>query len=105
MQFNITQPLLQNYKIDNLRATLEASRKDREAADIQLQSTDRLDHAQREERYWDLAYNIDNLKAQQQSLDLASGSWRTTRSASRLERWRRSTSSRHSRKWPGTKKA
>src|SRR6476619_2122659 len=28
--FSITQPLLQNFKIDNLRATLQATRKDRE---------------------------------------------------------------------------
>src|SRR6476469_4997628 len=71
VQFNITQPLLQNYKIDNLRATLEASRKDREAADIQLQSTIVSTTRNVKNAYWDLAYNIDNLKAQQQSLDLA----------------------------------
>src|SRR4029079_13453453 len=34
INFNVTQPLLQNFKIDNLRAALETSRKDREAADI-----------------------------------------------------------------------
>jgi outer membrane protein TolC len=71
VQFNITQPLLQNYKIDNLRATLEATRKDREAADIQLQSTVVSTTRNVKNAYWDLAYNIDNLKAQQQSLDLA----------------------------------
>lgn len=69
--FSITQPLLQNYKIDNLRATLETTRKDREAADIQLQSTIVSTTRNVKNAYWDLAYNIDNLKAQQQSLDLA----------------------------------
>ena len=69
--FSITQPLLQNYKIDNLRATLETTRKDREAADIQLQSTIVATTRNVKNAYWDLAYNIDNLKAQQQSLDLA----------------------------------
>ena len=69
--FNITQPLLRNYKIDNLRQTLETSRKDREAADIQLQSTIVSTTRNVKNAYWDLAYNIDNLKAQQQSLDLA----------------------------------
>ena len=69
--FSITQPLLQNYKIDNLRATLETTRKDREAADIQLQSTIVATTRNVKNAYWDLAYNIDNLKAQNQSLDLA----------------------------------
>jgi outer membrane protein len=69
--FSITQPLLQNFKIDNLRATLETTRKDREAADIQLQSTVVATTRNVKNAYWDLAYQIDNLKAQQQSLDLA----------------------------------
>ena len=69
--FSITQPLLQNFKVDNLRATLQATRKDREAADIQLQSTIVTTTRNVKNAYWDLAYNIDNLKAQQQSLDLA----------------------------------
>ena len=69
--FNITQPLLQNFKTDNLRTTLEATRKDREAADIQLQSTIVSTTRNVKNAYWDLAYNIDNLKAQQQSLDLS----------------------------------
>ncbi len=69
--FNITQPLLRNYKTDTLRTTLETSRKDREAADIQLQSTVASTARNVKNAYWDLAYQIDNLKAQQQSLDLA----------------------------------
>ena len=69
--FNITQPLLRNYKIDNLRQTLETSKKDREAADVQLQSTIVSTTRNVKNAYWDLAYQIDNLKAQQQSLDLA----------------------------------
>ena len=69
--FNVTQPLLQNFKTDNLRSTLEATRKDRQAADIQLQSTIVATTRNVKNAYWDLAYNIDNLKAQQQSLDLA----------------------------------
>jgi outer membrane protein TolC len=69
--FNITQPLLRNYKIDNLRQTLETSRKDREAADVQLQSTIVSTTRNVKNAYWDLAFQIENLKAQQQSLDLA----------------------------------
>jgi outer membrane protein len=71
VQFSVTQPLLQNFKIDNLRATLQTSQKDRDAADIQLQSTIVSTTRNVKNAYWDLAYNIDNLKAQQQSLDLA----------------------------------
>jgi outer membrane protein TolC len=69
--FNITQPLLRNYKIDNLRQILETTRKDREAADVQLHSTIVATTRNVKNAYWDLAYQIDNLKAQQQSLDLA----------------------------------
>lgn len=71
VSFNITQPLVRNYKIDNLRQTLETTRKDREAADIQLQSTILSTTRNVKNAYWDLAFQIDNLKAQQQSLDLA----------------------------------
>jgi outer membrane protein len=69
--FNFTQPLLQNFKIDTQRATLETSRKDREASDIQVQSTIVSTTRNVKNAYWDLVYQIDNLKAQQQSLDLA----------------------------------
>jgi outer membrane protein len=71
LAFSITQPLLRNYKIDNLRQTLETSRKDRETADVQLQSTIIATTRNVKNAYWELAYQIDNLKAQQQSLDLA----------------------------------
>jgi outer membrane protein TolC len=71
LAFDITQPLLRNYKIDSLRQALETSRKDREAADVQLQSTIALTTRNVKNAYWDLSYQIENLKAQQQSLDLA----------------------------------
>jgi outer membrane protein TolC len=69
--FSATQPLLRNFKIDNVRQQLAVSKKDREAADVQLQSTIALTTRNVKNAYWDLAYQIDNLKAQQQSLDLA----------------------------------
>src|SRR5438105_49152 len=53
--FNITQPLLRTFKTDNLRATLETSKKDREAADIQLQSTVVATTRNVKNAYWDLA--------------------------------------------------
>jgi outer membrane protein TolC len=71
MEFSLTQPLLRNYKIDNTRQLVETSQKDREAADIQLQSTILATTRNVKNAYWDLAYQIENLNAQQQSLDLA----------------------------------
>jgi outer membrane protein TolC len=68
---NVTQPLLKNYRIDTLRQTLETSMKDREAADVQLQATVLATTRNVKNAYWELAYQLDNLKAQQQSLDLS----------------------------------
>jgi outer membrane protein TolC len=69
--FNVTQPLLRNLKVDNVRQQLATSRKDREAADVQLRSTIALTTRNVKNAYWDLVYQLDNLKAQQQSLDLS----------------------------------
>jgi len=69
--FSATQPLLRNFKIDSARQQLETSRKDREASDLQLQSTIVLTTRNVKNAYWDLAYHIANLSAQRQSLDLA----------------------------------
>lgn len=68
---NFTQPLLRNFRIDGARQQLEVSRKDREASDVQLQSTIVLTTRNVKNAYWDLVYQIDNLSAQRQSLDLA----------------------------------
>jgi outer membrane protein TolC len=68
---SVTQPLLRNYKIDTLRQELEVTRKDREAADIQLRSTIVTTLRSVKTAYWDLVYQIENLGAQRQSLDLA----------------------------------
>lgn len=69
--FNITQPLFKNFKVDSVRQQLATSRKDREAADVQLRSTIAVTTRNVKNAYWDLAYQLDNLKAQQQSLDLS----------------------------------
>ena len=71
LAFNLTQPLLRNFKIDNTRQLVETSQKDREAADVQLQATILATTRNVKKAYWDLAYQIDNLQAQRQSLDLA----------------------------------
>jgi len=71
VSFNVTQPLFRNLKIDNARRTVQVARKDRDAADLQLQQSIYATTRNVKNAYWDLAYQIDNLKAQQQSLDLA----------------------------------
>ena len=76
----------------------------RESADVQLQSTIVATTRNVKNAYWDLAYQIDNLAAQQSvAASWPSGCSRTTRSACRSARWRRSTSSRRSRRSRATK--
>jgi outer membrane protein TolC len=71
VSFSASQPLLKNFKIDSVRQQLETTKKDRESADLQLESTVALTTRNVKNAYFDLAFQIDNLKAQQQSLDLA----------------------------------
>jgi len=68
---SITQPLLKNRRTDDVRNQLALSRKDREAADVALHSTIAITTRNVKNAYWDLAFQIANLQAQQQSLDLA----------------------------------
>jgi outer membrane protein TolC len=71
VSLNVTQPLLRNFKIDNARQQFETSRKDRDTADLQLQSTIVATTRNVKNAYWELAYQIASLNAAQQSLDLA----------------------------------
>jgi outer membrane protein len=66
-----TQPFLRNFSIDNIRQQLESSKKTRELSDIQLQGVITQTTRNVRNAYWDLAYSIANLKAQQQSLLLS----------------------------------
>jgi len=69
LQFS--QPLLKNFKIDPVRQQLDVSRKDRDATDLQLQTTIVSTTRNVKNAYWELAYQIANLNAARQSLDLA----------------------------------
>jgi len=69
--FNYTQPLLRNFKIDQIRQQVKLSRKLRDLSDIQLESVIVQTTRNVKNAYWDLAYAINNLAAQQQSLALA----------------------------------
>ena len=71
LSLNVSQPLLRNFKIDTVRQQLEVSLRDREGADVNLQSTIVSTTRNVRNAYWDLAYQMATLNAAQQSLDLA----------------------------------
>src|SRR5262245_8056822 len=71
-----TQPLVRNFSIDQIRQQLENSKKTRDLSDIQLQQVITQTTRSVRNAYWDLAYPIANLKAQQQSLSLSQQSLR-----------------------------
>ena len=71
LSVDYTQPLLRNFKIDNTRQQVEINRKIRENGDTTLQQTIAQTVRNVRNAYWDLAFSINNLNAQRQSLDLA----------------------------------
>ncbi len=75
-----TQPLLRNFKIDSTRQALLVSKKNQEMTDVQLRQTVVTTVRQVKNAYWDLAYALENLKVQQQSLDIARESLRNNKS-------------------------
>jgi outer membrane protein len=75
-----TQPLLRNFKIDSTRQQLLISKKNREMTDVQLRQSVLTTVRLVKNGYWNLAYAIENLKVQQQSLDIARESLRNNKS-------------------------
>jgi outer membrane protein len=75
-----TQPLLRNFKIDSTRQALLISKKNREMTDVQLRQTVVETVRLVKNAYWDLAYAVENLKVQQQSLEIARESLRNNKS-------------------------
>jgi outer membrane protein TolC len=71
VSFNVTQPLLRDFKIDNIRQQLALSQKARQSADVQLHSAIVQTTRNVKNAYWDLAFQVNNLAAQRQSLQLA----------------------------------
>jgi outer membrane protein TolC len=71
VSLSVTQPLLRDFKIDNIRQQLEISKKSRESADVQLHSAIVQTTRNVKNAYWDLAFQVNNLAAQRQSLQLA----------------------------------
>jgi len=76
VDMQVTQPLMRNFSMDQIRQQVKTSEKLRQLSDIQL--TQVITGTTRAVRnaYWDLAYTIASLKAQQQSLALSQQSLR-----------------------------
>jgi len=71
VSFNFTQPLLRNFKIDQIREQVQLSVKARDLSDIQLRTVIAQTTRNVRNAYWDLATARNNLTAQRQSLELA----------------------------------
>jgi outer membrane protein len=65
------QPLLRDFSVDTARQQLLVTKNNREISDVDLRGIVVSTVREVKSAYWDLAYAIANLKAQQQSLDLA----------------------------------
>ena len=75
-----TQPLLRNFKIDSTRQQLLVSKKNREMSDVQLQQAVFGTIRAVKRAYWDAVFAVNNLKVQQESLDVARESLKNNKS-------------------------
>jgi outer membrane protein TolC len=71
LNFNLTQPLLRNFKIDAPRLNIKISKKNREISDVQFRQSVVNTVAVTKQFYYVLLYAIDNLAAARKNLDLA----------------------------------
>jgi outer membrane protein TolC len=71
LSFNLTQPLLQNFKTDNARTLIKIAKKNREISDVQFRQSVINAVATVKGFYYELLYAIDNLAAAQKNLQLA----------------------------------
>jgi len=71
LNFQVSQPLLRNFEIDQIRQQVANSKKARELSDIQLDGIITQTLRAVRNAYWDLSTSINNLKAQQESLKLS----------------------------------
>jgi outer membrane protein TolC len=79
LEIRFTQPLLQNFGIDQPRQQLLITRKNREISDIQFRQTVVSTLRGVKNAYWDLVFAYSNLEVQQQSLELARQTLRDNR--------------------------
>jgi len=75
-----TQPLLRNFRIDGTRQQLLISQKNREITDVQLRQTVLTTTRAVKNAYWDLVFAHENLKVQQQSLEVSRESLKNNKS-------------------------
>jgi len=76
VSLSVTQPLLRNFKIDQVRELVALSSKQRDLSNIQLQTLIAQTMRNVKNAYWDLATARNNLAAQRQSLELSQRSLR-----------------------------
>ncbi len=76
LNLTFTQPILRNFKIDQIRQQVQDAVKNRDLSDINLQSVITGTIRNVKDAYWDLVYAIDNLKAQQATLEVSQQSLR-----------------------------
>ncbi|HSC26406.1 MAG TPA: TolC family protein [Vicinamibacterales bacterium] len=67
-----TQPLLQNFRFDNTRSSLETTMIQQDVAELDLRATTASTVAQVRSAYWELVYAYQAVEAAQRSLELAS---------------------------------
>jgi outer membrane protein TolC len=71
LTFNFSQPLLKNFGFDIARQGIIIARNNRDISDLQFKKFLEDKIYEVEQDYWNLVYAIENLKVQQQSLQLA----------------------------------
>jgi outer membrane protein TolC len=71
LQARFTQPLLQNRKIDNTRASILTNEISQDIADLNLSASEVSVLAQVREAYWELVYTREAVEAAERSLELA----------------------------------
>jgi outer membrane protein TolC len=76
LNLTFTQPLMRNFKIDQIRQQVQDAVKTRDLSDITLQAVITGTMRSVKDAYWDLVYAIDNLKAQQATLEVSQQSLR-----------------------------
>jgi outer membrane protein len=79
LSFSFVQPLLKNFSIDNIRQQIKIGRNDRSNSDLDLEASIVGTTRSVRNAYWELAYAIESLEVQRQSLDLARESLRNNR--------------------------
>jgi outer membrane protein TolC len=78
-QASYSQPLLRNFRIDNVRQQLQVTRKNREISDVQVRQSVATTTRFVKNAYWDLVFARSSLEVQRLSLDLAQRSLKENR--------------------------